>query len=151
MATEAERPFLQQSFKSADTTCATMTVPTILIVDDHDLFRRPIASRLQSAGYRTVEAADGARALELARRNRPALVLLDLVMKRATGVDFLRALRRDPNLKTTPVVVMTAATDHALVAKSSDIGVEGYLIKTTFSLDQLSSLVASLAGPAAAA
>ena len=128
-----------------------MTQRTILIVDDDALFRRPVVTRLRSAGYRTVEAADGARGLELAKRNRPDLVLLDLAMRPGNGVDFLRAFRNDGSLRHVPVVVVTAATDDLLLAAAGDVGVEGYLIKTSFTLDDLSSLVASLAGPAAAA
>jgi CheY-like chemotaxis protein len=68
-----------------------------------------------------------------------------------SGVDFLRALRGDERLKDTPVVVLTAATDPALLAAATELGVEELLIKTRFSLHELASLVASLAGPAAAA
>lgn len=128
-----------------------MTQRTILIVDDDALFRRPVATRLRGAGYRTIEAADGARGLELAHRNRPDLVLLDLAMRPGNGVDFLRALRTNDSLRHVPVVVVTAATDDVLLEAAGDVGVEGYLIKTSFTLDDLSSLVASLAGPAAAA
>jgi CheY-like chemotaxis protein len=85
-----------------------------------------------------LEAADGAQGLEVARGKRPDLVLLDPVMERATGLDFLRALKRDPVLKAIPVVAMTAATDDELVAELSNIGVGGYLIKTHFTADQLS-------------
>jgi CheY-like chemotaxis protein len=123
----------------------------ILIVDDDPVIRRAVVAYLARNGYRTIEAADGARGLELARRNRPALVLLDLCMPHATGVDFLRAFRRDPALRDTPVVVMTATSDPALLAAAADLGTEGLLMKSRFSLRDLSLLVASLAGPAVAA
>jgi CheY-like chemotaxis protein len=123
----------------------------ILLIDDDPVIRRPVVARLARDGYRTIEACDGARGLELARRNRPALVLLDLAMAPMSGVDFLRALRGDERLKDTPVVVLTAATDPALLAAATELGVEELLIKTRFSLHELASLVASLAGPAAAA
>jgi CheY-like chemotaxis protein len=128
-----------------------MDGPTILIIDDDPVIRRPVVMCLARSGYRTIEAADGARGLELARRNRPALVLLDLAMAPVSGVDFLRALRGDADLQRTPVVVMTAAANPALVSAAADLGVEGLLVKTRFSLHELSLLVASLTGPAVAA
>jgi CheY-like chemotaxis protein len=128
-----------------------MADPAILIVDDDPVIRRPVVARMAHLGYRTIEAADGARGLELARRNRPALVLLDLAMAPVSGVDFIRALRGDAALKDTPVIVVTAVTDSALLSAAADLGIEGLLMKSRFSLHELSSLVASLAGPAVAA
>jgi phosphoserine phosphatase RsbU/P len=128
-----------------------MSAPTILIVDDEAVHRLPLSHRLRRLGYRTVEAADGANGFELARRHRPSLILLDLVMQRASGIDFLRAVRADATLCATPVVVITATSDERLLTAAARIGIQGCLFKTSYAIDDLSALVAALAGPVIAA
>ena len=127
-----------------------MAAPTVLLIDDDMHFREAVAMRLERTRYRTLQAGDGATGLEAVRRHRPDLVLLDLMMHGADGIDFLRALRADETIRGTTVVAVTAASDRRLLAAAADLGIAGCLFKTTFTLDELSSFVAALAAPAAA-
>jgi PAS domain S-box-containing protein len=81
----------------------------VLVFDDEPDVRRLLVELLQRAGYRTLEAADGAQALELARQERPGLVLMDVRMPVLDGIEALRAMRADETLREMPVVMMTAS------------------------------------------
>lgn len=81
---------------------------TILIVDDHATNREHLVVLLKGEGYRTVEASDGASALEIAQLQRPDLVISDILMPSGDGYELVRGLRRTPDLADVPVVFYTA-------------------------------------------
>lgn len=83
----------------------------ILVVDDSPTIRRVVGSILEARGYRALLASDGQDALELLGTEQVDLVLLDFVMPRMNGYQFCRELRADPNLKSLPVVLMSAKGD----------------------------------------
>ncbi len=79
----------------------------ILIVDDDERSAKLAAATLAAAGWRTVTACDGEAALELVRDERPAAIVLDLVMPKLDGFGFLERFRADPRWQTIPVFVWT--------------------------------------------
>ena len=98
---------------------------TLLVVDDVPMFRELGALFLARSG-KVLTADDGEEALEIVRRERPALVLTDLHMPRMDGIALCAAIKSDPDLAATPVVVMTGselATDHAhaVLAGADDV------------------------------
>src|SRR5437763_16199872 len=101
----------------------------ILIVDDHPITRNALSALLDQEGFSVVgEAADGAEAIELARRLRPAIVLLDLSMPGIGGLEALPRLREAA--PETEVVVLTASgTEENLLAAIRG-GAAGYLLKS---------------------
>ncbi len=97
------------------------TAPRILICDDEEALRALVRAALGSGGYSFAEAEDGDRALELARRLRPDLILLDVMMPGRSGLEVLAELRADPALAAIPVIVVTAraqTSDREAVAQS---------------------------------
>ena len=80
---------------------------TVLICDDEPSLRELIRIRLDGP-YRFVEADDGEASLEIARRERPDVVILDMMMPRMSGLEVLSALRQDDTLSGTAVIVLTA-------------------------------------------
>ena len=80
---------------------------TVLICDDEPSLRELIRISLDGP-YRFVEAQDGEVSLEIARRERPDVVILDMMMPRRNGLEVLAALRGDEELAQTPVIVLTA-------------------------------------------
>ncbi len=109
----------------------------ILIVDDMAIVRDPIATALQQAGYETLCATNGREALELVRVQHPDLILLDISMPVMDGMSCLIALRQDQATNDTPVLMLTQTTARDVVAKAAQLGVQGYLLKSTFSLDEM--------------
>ena len=82
---------------------------TILLCDDEEPLRELLRAILGD-GYAYAEVADGEAALETARELRPDLVVLDVMLPRRNGLEVLSELRRSPELKDTPVIVVTAWT-----------------------------------------
>jgi CheY-like chemotaxis protein len=112
----------------------------ILIVDDDDDIRAALQRVLESAGYPTIQAADGREALTTARRQPPGLVLLDLMMPVMDGWDFLLEWQRDPEMASIPVLVISAPLKGP---RGMPSGVNGYLSKP-FDADELLKLVSGL-------
>lgn len=116
---------------------------TILVVDDDAAILDVVADVLRFEGYPVETAVDGADALQVVERARPALVLLDMRMPRLDGWGFARTLaERGVEL---PILVMTAARDAAGWAE--EIGAQGYLAKP-FDIGELLEAVRSQAGSA---
>ena len=86
--------------------------PLILIADDNEDNRELYAGYLSATGFRVVKARDGAEAVAIARRRRPALVVLDLHMPRVDGLSATRLIRRDATIRNTPILVVTADDTH---------------------------------------
>jgi PAS domain S-box-containing protein len=85
---------------------------TILVVDDQPTNREMLSTLLGYRGHRVLEAADGAEALLISRRERPDLVISDILMPTMDGLEFVRRLRADPDLYRTPVIFCTATLLH---------------------------------------
>lgn len=81
----------------------------ILVADDHPLNRYFLSTLLSYYGHEVMEAADGVEALQAARRRRPDLVIIDVVMPRMDGPELVRALRADPDLAGIPLIFYTAS------------------------------------------
>src|SRR5688572_21671753 len=103
----------------------------IIIVDDHPLFRSALRRLLEKHSDLEVvtEAADGREAVELSRRFRPDLVLMDLAMPNMDGIEATRAIKRE--LPRTIVLVLTAYEDPEHLSEALKAGAAGYLLKGT--------------------
>ena len=102
---------------------------TILVVEDDDALRDTIAYNLRSEGYLVLTAADGVVALDLARHNDVALVLLDLMMPRLDGLDVCRQLRARPETAQVPIIMLTARTDETDKVIGLELGADDYVTK----------------------
>ncbi len=80
----------------------------ILVVDDEPDITTYMEMLLNEAGFEVLTAEDGRVALEVAKQEKPELVILDLLMPRNTGTDFYRRMRRDKEIANTPVIVVSA-------------------------------------------
>lgn len=80
----------------------------ILIVDDELAMRTFITTLLEISGFKPLAAEDGAQGLEIARQRKPALIILDVMMPRKSGIDMYRDLQNDPDLKDIPVIILSA-------------------------------------------
>jgi CheY-like chemotaxis protein len=80
----------------------------VLVVDDELDMRTFITTLLETNGYKPMSAVDGREGLEVARRSRPALIILDVMMPKESGINMYRELKQDPVLKTIPVIMLSA-------------------------------------------
>lgn len=89
----------------------------VLVVDDYEDARKFFCTFLQLAGYDVLAAVDGQDALDVARRQRPDLILLDLKMPRMDGETFRREQLADPTLAAIPVIVLSGSSDGEQIAQ----------------------------------
>jgi diguanylate cyclase (GGDEF)-like protein len=106
-----------------------MRVSTLLIVDDNEGPRIALEGLLEPVGYRLLFAADGPTALDLAEREQPDLMLLDVMMPGMDGFEVCRRLRASPAIAEMPVVMVTALDDEASRLKGLRAGADDFLTK----------------------
>jgi CheY-like chemotaxis protein len=99
---------------------------TILVVDDDGSIRSLLHQELSDAGYIIEEAKDGKQALESIRRNRPDLIILDVMMPEINGFDVAAILKNDPQTMDIPIIILSIVQDKA---RGFRIGVDRYLTK----------------------
>ncbi len=99
---------------------------TILVVDDQSSVRQLIREYLTEQGFRVVTADDGQQALYAARHEQPDLVLLDLMIPKMDGYQFLRHYRQE---RQTPVIIITAREEETDAVLGLDLGADDYVIK----------------------
>jgi len=123
-----------------------MELSRVLVVDDDPAIRRVVCALLDLDEYGVLEAADGLTALELVRLERPNLVILDLTMPRLDGLRACRALRSDPELAGTRVLVLTGRDLPDDWAAARDAGADAYIVKPFSSLALLDAVRRLVAG-----
>ncbi len=101
----------------------------ILIADDDAQIVRLVRSYLEQAGYGVLTAADGDQALHIIRRDRPDLVVLDVMMPGHDGFELTRLLRADESLATIPILMLTARVEDADKLSGLNNGADDYLTK----------------------
>jgi len=102
---------------------------TVLVVEDEDHIRTVIEYNLRRQGFDVYTAADGLAALDLVRRVRPDVVLLDWMMPEMDGLEVLAELKRDPTTKDIPVLMLTAKGMAADILKALELGADDYITK----------------------
>lgn len=117
----------------------------ILCVDDDPLVLQLNGDILRFHGYTVLTALDGPTALDSAARERPALILLDIMMPEMDGFEVCKRLKADPALKSIPVIVLTAITDPKLNVRAFDAGAELALRKPAEPAVVLRTVEAALA------
>lgn len=105
------------------------TRKTILVVEDEPDIRELVRYNLDNAGFAVVEAADGESALEVARKERPALVLLDLMLPSSDGLEVCKILRSRPETANIPVVMLTARAAEVDRILGLELGADDYVTK----------------------
>ncbi len=122
-----------------------MPPTTVLWIDDDQLLLGLGTEALEHAGYRVLTAADGATGLALAQQEHPDLILLDVIMPSMYGLEVCRALRADPTLAGTPIVLLTALPDAGVATMGAQVWATRVLRKP-FQVEGLLQVLAELLG-----
>ncbi len=116
----------------------------ILVVEDDIPLRNVYEMRLKLEGYDVIVAGDGEDGLSLAVKERPNLVMLDLMMPKISGMDVLDILKSTPETKKIPVLVLTALNQESVKTKGYVFGADDFLVKSETKLEEIVSKVKSL-------
>ncbi len=120
----------------------------VLIADDEPNILISLEFLMKREGYQVSVARDGVEALDAIQRERPDLVLLDVMMPGKTGFDVCQAVRADESFAATKIVLLTAKGRDTDVAKGTALGADAYMTKP-FSTKELAARVRELLGGAA--
>lgn len=102
---------------------------TVMIVEDNELNMKLFHDLLEAHGYRTVQTRNGIEALPLARLHKPDLILMDIQLPEVSGLEVTKWLKADPDLKSIPVVAVTAFAMKGDEERIRSGGCEAYLSK----------------------
>ena len=111
----------------------------ILVVEDDIILQIAIVRAVEDAGFDVVEAIDGEEALRKVEKEKPDLILLDLLLPKKTGWRVLKEIRehKDKSIKNIPIIVLTAIGEEKSLQECSKYGVHEYLIKSDYTLDSV--------------
>lgn len=113
----------------------------ILLVEDDTNLREIYSARFMAEAYEVITASDGEEALATAVRERPDLIVLDVMMPKISGFDVLDILRSTPETKETKVIMMTALSQETDRTRGESLGVNKYLIKSQVTLEDVVNAV----------
>ena len=116
----------------------------ILIVDDEADLLNLVDMNLRREGFKTVTAMTGREALEAAKRDRPRLVVLDLMLPDLSGTEVCRQLRADPDLADVAIIMLSAKGEEIDRVVGFEVGADDYVVKATFSMRELVLRIRSL-------
>ena len=102
---------------------------TILIVEDNELNMKLFNDLLQAHGYNTLQTKDGREVMEITRRSRPDLILMDIQLPVLDGYEATRRIKADPKLKAIPVIVITSYALSGDEQKARAAGCDAYVAK----------------------
>ncbi|OGC51298.1 hypothetical protein A2982_04240 [candidate division WWE3 bacterium RIFCSPLOWO2_01_FULL_39_13] len=112
-----------------------------MIADDNEFFSNVFSTEFTKSGYKTDVVANGQQVLDLAERQRPDLIILDLIMPVKDGFDTLTELKNNEKLKDVNVVVLSNLGQSEDIEKAKRLGAAGYIIKKDLAIKDLFSEV----------
>ncbi len=114
---------------------------TILIIEDDPLMQRMYQKAFAFDGYKVAVAGDGIEGLEKVRNEKPTIILLDVMMPKMNGLDTLAKIKADPELKATPVIMLTNLAGSADAEKALSMGAVKYIVKSEQEPKQVVAMV----------
>lgn len=123
------------------------TQKTVLVIEDHAPVRMALVEKLQHDGMRTLEAKDGEEGLAVALKEKPDLILLDIIMPRMSGMTMLESLRKDAWGKTVPVIILTNLNpDDKIMREIVETEPVFYLVKADWKIEDVSAKIKEVLG-----
>lgn len=116
----------------------------LMLVEDDNNLREIYGARLQAEGYEIVSAKDGEEALALAVKERPDLIISDVMMPKISGFDMLDILRSTTETKHTKVIMMTALSQKEDQERGEQLGADRYLVKSQVTLEDVVQAVSEV-------
>lgn len=112
-------------------------MPKILVIEDESALQKTLGAVLTKNGYRVIKALDGDIGLQLAQKELPDLIILDIILPKVDGFEVLRELKSKDATKLIPVVVLTNLESMEDIEKALEEGASTYLVKSNYTLEEI--------------
>lgn len=109
----------------------------ILLIEDEAALQKTFGDVLGQEGYNIVGAMDGETGLNMAKTEKPDLILLDLVLPKMHGFEVLKHLKEDEETKDIPIIVLTNLEAMGDVERALELGATTYLVKASYTLEEV--------------
>jgi DNA-binding response OmpR family regulator len=109
----------------------------VLLVEDDIALREIYSARFVAENFEVATADDGEQALSVAIKEKPDIIILDIMMPKISGFDVLDILRATPETKNTKVIVMSALSQESDIQKGKELGADAYLVKSQTTLSDV--------------
>jgi len=110
---------------------------TILFIEDESALQKTLGDVLRQEGYNIIGAMDGETGLNMAKTEKPDLILLDLVLPKMHGFEVLKQLKEDEGTKDISIIVLTNLEAMGDVEKALELGATTYLVKASYTLEEV--------------
>ena len=125
----------------------TLSGKKVLIVEDDTFLHTLLADKLahlREQGVEIFTALNAEEALKIARESTPDLMMLDVAMPGKNGFEVIEELREDERFKKTPIIILSNISQESDEKRAQDLGVDAYLVKADFSLDEITNEITKL-------
>jgi DNA-binding response OmpR family regulator len=109
----------------------------ILFIEDEPNLQKAVGEVLKQEGFEILTALDGEKGSEMAKKEKPDLILLDLILPKKDGFEVLKDLKADKGLKDIPVIILTNLEGTGDVEKALGLGATTYLVKANYELEDV--------------
>lgn len=109
----------------------------ILFIEDEAILQKALRDILDQEEYQIIEALNGEVGLNLAKNEKLDLILLDFVLPKMHGLEILEQIKKDPNTKDIPIIILTNLESTKDVEKALELGATTYLVKANYSLEEI--------------
>jgi two-component system alkaline phosphatase synthesis response regulator PhoP len=109
----------------------------ILLMEDEELIISLLQKKLVKEGYDVAVARNGQEGLELMRKEKPALVLLDIIMPKKGGFEVMEEMSNDESLKNTPIIIISNSGQPVELGRAKKLGVKDWVIKVEFDPEEV--------------
>lgn len=114
---------------------------SILIIDDEPAICEMYKIKLEQRGYHVFTALSGSEGIELAQKEKPNVILLDIIMPKVNGFDVLKSLKENSETKAIPVFMTTNLPEHTSGEKAKTLGAVNYLVKAEYEPGMLADVI----------
>lgn len=109
----------------------------ILVIEDEEILLKLLKKRLSQEGYAVSIAINGIEGLELMRKNKPDLILLDIIMPKMGGFELMEETAKDEELKDIPIIIISNSGQPVEIDRAQRLGAKDWLVKTDFDLQEV--------------
>ncbi len=116
----------------------------ILIIDDDKFFSKVLKDSLCSNNgkdYIIINTYDGEEGLIVAKKEKPDLIISDLMMPKMGGIEFIKKLKLENSISKTPIIISTQMPDMDKISEATELGIKGYIVKSDYTLKGIAEQV----------